>query len=135
MRDGEPGKGTCAWLSIDTRRSPMMPFPPFDGFPESTPSAPRPLPAGRPMPADRDLALLVADRLRAALPQPGQRIVIEVQNRVVVLEGLVTTPDLRRLAHELTWRTPGVLDVCNRLACWDGQPGDGGWADDVNAES
>ncbi|WP_212990872.1 BON domain-containing protein [Actinoplanes auranticolor] len=106
-----------------------MPFPPFDGFPEGTPSVPRPLPAGEPVHADRDLALRVADRLRAGLPQPGQRIVIEVQNRVVVLEGLVTDVHLRRLAHDLTWRTPDVFDVCNRLACWDGEPDNGGWAD------
>ena len=74
---------------------------------------------GPPLPADEDLARAIADRLCGDLGGPGNRVVVEVQNGVVVLEGLVTTRALRALMHRLVWRVPGVTDVCNRLNTWE----------------
>ncbi|MDG4811101.1 BON domain-containing protein [Micromonospora sp. WMMD1120] len=44
-----------------------------------------------------------------------ERICIEVQNRVVILDGVVTCAELSAHAHALAWSTPGVHDVNNRL--------------------
>ncbi|MDG4782266.1 BON domain-containing protein [Micromonospora sp. WMMD961] len=44
-----------------------------------------------------------------------ERICIEVQNRVVILEGVVTCADASTDAHASAWGIPGVHDVNNRL--------------------
>ena len=95
----------------------MMPFDPADDplFRQwFQPSAP-------PCEDDVDLAFRVADRLRAELP-PGCDIVVEVQNRVVMLEGTVPTRSVCVDAHRTTWQVPGVIDVSNRLAVWCDDP-------------
>lgn len=96
----------------------MIPYFPSDWFSQRPASAHWQPPAGPPVGADEELALLVADRLRDSLVEPGHRIVVEVQNRVVVLEGVVATDAFRRQAHHLVWQTPGVADVSNRLTVW-----------------
>jgi osmotically-inducible protein OsmY len=40
---------------------------------------------------------------------------VEVQNRVVILQGAVRSAPVRHLAHHLTWNTTGVFDVSNQL--------------------
>ncbi len=75
-----------------------------------------------PTEADEDLATRVAARLRADLSPVGHHIVVEVQNRVVMLEGGVPDPAMRTQAHQIVWRTPGVLDVSNRLEVWSDDP-------------
>jgi osmotically-inducible protein OsmY len=60
-----------------------------------------------------------ADWLRGELEGPGNGVVVEVQNGVVILEGLVATRALHDLLHRLVWRVPGVADVCNRLTTWE----------------
>ena len=71
-----------------------------------------------PTEADEDLADRVAARLRADLSPVGHHIVVEVQNRVVMLEGGVPDRRMRAQAHAIVWRVPGVADVCNRLSVW-----------------
>lgn len=71
-----------------------------------------------PTEADEDLADRVAARLRADLSPVGHSIVVEVQNRVVMLEGGVPDQAMRAQAHAVVWRVPGVADVCNRLSVW-----------------
>ena len=73
---------------------------------------------GPPTEADEDLAARVAARLRADLSPVGHHIVVEVQNRVVMLEGGVPDRAMRAQAHQVVWRTPGVGDVSNRLSVW-----------------
>jgi hypothetical protein len=63
---------------------PYLPFP----LPEEPPADGRPL-ASPPGEADARLALVVAERLRRRLGPGAYRIVVEVQNRVVVIDGTV----------------------------------------------
>jgi osmotically-inducible protein OsmY len=83
-------------------------------------------PSVPPTDADEDLALRVAARLRLELRTPGHHVVVEVQNRVVILEGIVPDTSACARAHEATWQVPGVEDVSNRLSVWAGEPGDAG---------
>ncbi|WBB55591.1 BON domain-containing protein [Verrucosispora sp. WMMD573] len=68
-------------------------------------------------PTDEDTRL--ACQLLTSMQQDSrlrhERICIEVQNRVVVLDGTVSTAEVSAEAHALAWRTPGVHDVSNRL--------------------
>lgn len=82
----------------------LPPFPPDDGFG-------RP---GRPSPDDL-LALAVLNQLSEDGGLAGAEIIVEVQNRVVILDGVVSTPGMRRAAVEAVWRTPGIFDVSNRI--------------------
>ena len=75
-------------------------------------------PSDPPTDTDEDLALRVAARLRLELPSPGHHIVVEVQNQVVILEGIVPTPLICAQVHEATWQVRGVADVSNRLSAW-----------------
>ena len=83
-------------------------------------SGPEPLPPTR---ADADLARRVARRLTAELPAPDKRIVVEAQNRVIILEGVVSTARSRATAHRLAWLTAGVADVSNRLTVTGAEAG------------
>lgn len=74
-----------------------------------------PAQTGPPLAADEELALAVAARLRQHLTGTGNRVMVEVQNRVVILDGSVNSDELRSHFHHLVWHTPGVADVCNRL--------------------
>ncbi|MFY1594381.1 BON domain-containing protein [Micromonospora sp. WMMD737] len=70
-----------------------------------------------PSPDDEDgrLAALVAQRLSSDWTTRRQQIVVTVQNRVVILAGIVTGPETRRVAGEIAWDVRGVADVCNAL--------------------
>ncbi|MEV4811667.1 BON domain-containing protein [Micromonospora avicenniae] len=70
-----------------------------------------------PGPASDDLRLaaLVAQRLGIDWTTRHQQIEVTVQNRVVILSGTVANLEVRRVAGELAWDVPGVLDVCNTL--------------------
>jgi len=64
---------------------------------------------------DLRLAALVAQRLSIDWTTRRQQITITVQNRVVILAGMVSDAETRRAAGELAWDVPGVADVCNAL--------------------
>ncbi|MBQ0895519.1 BON domain-containing protein [Micromonospora purpureochromogenes] len=85
-----------------------MPWP----YPEHNP-----FPSGHhPLEEDLRLAALVAQRLSIDWTTRRQQIAVTVQNRVVILTGMVTDQATRRAAAELAWDIPGVFDVCNALA-------------------
>ncbi|WFE42663.1 BON domain-containing protein [Micromonospora sp. WMMD998] len=87
------------------------PYPEFP-FPDDGPE-----PDG----ADMRLTSLVAQRLSADWTTRRQQITVTVQNRVVILAGLVADPETRRVAAELAWDVPGVSDVCNALRLYGGR--------------
>ncbi|MFG1714819.1 BON domain-containing protein [Micromonospora sp. NPDC049203] len=93
----------------------VMPWP----YPEF------PFTGGGPDPDDADtrLASLVAQRLSADWTTRRQQITVTVQNRVVILAGLVADPATRLVAAELAWDVPGVFDVCNALRLYGGRRG------------
>ncbi|MGV9765428.1 BON domain-containing protein [Micromonospora tulbaghiae] len=93
----------------------VMPWP----YPEF------PYTGGGPEPDDADtrLASLVAQRLSADWTTRRQQITVTVQNRVVILAGLVADPQTRLVAAELAWDVPGVYDVCNSLRLYGGRRG------------
>ncbi|WP_433495969.1 BON domain-containing protein [Micromonospora sp. CA-248089] len=93
----------------------VMPWP----YPEF------PFTGGGPEPDDADtrLASLVAQRLSADWTTRRQQITVTVQNRVVILAGLVADPQTRLVAAELAWDVPGVFDVCNALRLYGGRRG------------
>ncbi|MDO3703136.1 BON domain-containing protein [Micromonospora sp. C28SCA-DRY-2] len=64
---------------------------------------------------DTRLACRLLERMRQDPLLSHERICIEVQNRVVILEGVVSSDEVGRRAHACTWSTPGVHDVNNRL--------------------
>ncbi|MEU8072740.1 BON domain-containing protein [Micromonospora sp. NPDC048169] len=84
-----------------------------------------PFTGGGPDPDDADtrLASLVAQRLSADWTTRRQQITVTVQNRVVILAGLVADPATRLVAAELAWDVPGVFDVCNALRLYGGRRG------------
>lgn len=86
-----------------------MTYPWF--FPEDLP----PLFHAQPTTEDARLACRLLERLQRNPLLRYERIRIEVQNRVAILDGTVTTAELSAEAHTLAWRTPGVHDVSNRL--------------------
>ncbi|MFI7604261.1 BON domain-containing protein [Micromonospora sp. NPDC049366] len=65
--------------------------------------------------ADARLACRLLDRMLRDPLLRHEHICIEVQNRVVVLEGVTSSVEVRAHAHECAWDTPGVHDVNNRL--------------------
>ncbi|MFU8871663.1 BON domain-containing protein [Micromonospora sp. SL4-19] len=67
---------------------------------------------------DLRLAALVAQRLSADWATRRQQISVSVQNRVVILTGMVGDPNTRQAAGELAWDVPGVFDVCNALTLY-----------------
>ncbi|MGN9809368.1 BON domain-containing protein [Micromonospora sp. BQ11] len=71
----------------------------------------------QPEPDSEDLRVeaLVAQRLSIDWTTRRQQISVAVQNRVVILSGLVSGTDVRQVAGELAWDVPGVADVCNML--------------------
>ncbi|MEV1143781.1 BON domain-containing protein [Micromonospora sp. NPDC049799] len=71
----------------------------------------------QPEPDSGDLRIeaLVAQRLSIDWTTRRQQISVSVQNRVVILSGLVSGTDARQVAGELAWDVPGVVDVCNTL--------------------
>ncbi|WP_320068513.1 BON domain-containing protein [Micromonospora sp. RTGN7] len=68
-------------------------------------------------PADEDarLAAAVARRLGGDPTVRHEPVRVSVQNRVVILTGIVADPRARRAAGELAWAVTDVADVCNAL--------------------
>jgi hypothetical protein len=68
-------------------------------------------------PDDPDVRLTheVADALLADERTRRQRITVEVQNRVVLLSGVVDCPQTREVATAVVRHVPEVRDVCNGL--------------------
>ncbi|MGC4897083.1 BON domain-containing protein [Micromonospora sp. DT31] len=91
----------------------VMPWP----YPE----LPFPHGGSGPRDADTRLAAAVAQRLSTDWSTRRQQITITVQNRVVILAGMVAAPETRRIAGELAWDVPGVFDVCNALRLYGGR--------------
>lgn len=83
-------------------------------FPDENPfsaGSHQPTPDG----ADARLGAEVAQVLSVHPTTRGQGITVEVQNRVVILAGVVTDPAARQVAGALAWETEDVFDVCNIL--------------------
>ncbi|MFF5072803.1 BON domain-containing protein [Micromonospora olivasterospora] len=70
-----------------------------------------------PGPTDDDarIAAAVARRFGDGWTSRHRHVCIAVQNRVVILSGVVADPQTRRAAGELAWSVPDVVDVCNAL--------------------
>ncbi|WFF00245.1 BON domain-containing protein [Micromonospora sp. WMMD964] len=68
-----------------------------------------------PTSADARLACQLLERMQRDLRLRHEHICIEVQNRVVILEGTVTSADVSAEAQARAWSIPGVHDVNNRL--------------------
>lgn len=79
-----------------------------------------PLFHAEPTTEDARLACRLLERMQRDPTLRHERICIEVQNRVVILDGTVSTAEVSAEAHALAWRTPGVHDVSNRLRRQDG---------------
>ncbi|SNT65525.1 BON domain-containing protein [Asanoa hainanensis] len=74
-------------------------------------------PSGRgPSSHDDLLALAVMDELSADPHLAGGEILVEVQNRVVILDGVVPSAHTRQVAGDAAWRVEGVFDVANRIS-------------------
>lgn len=71
----------------------------------------------RPEPDHEDLRLeaLVAQRLSIDWTTRRQQITVSVQNRVVILAGVVSDANARQVAADLAYDVPGVFDICNTL--------------------
>ncbi|MFI5490089.1 MULTISPECIES: BON domain-containing protein [Micromonospora] len=69
----------------------------------------------RPTSEDARLACRLLDRMQRDPLLRHERICIEVQNRVVILDGVVSSAEVSAAAHDRAWSTPGVHDVNNRL--------------------
>jgi osmotically-inducible protein OsmY len=91
-------------------------------FPDGFSGAGSSPPPSSPLPTDIELVHRVAARLSALVVHPGAHIVVQVQNQVVILEGVVPTAGQRSLLHQNVWETRGVVDVCNELIVWDDEP-------------
>ncbi|MDG4824957.1 BON domain-containing protein [Asanoa sp. WMMD1127] len=90
----------------------IFPFPPpmpGDGWFQ------RPQGARRPSQDDL-LAIAVLNELSADTRLAGGEILVEVQNRVVILDGVVPSTYTRHAAGDAAWRVDGVFDVANRIA-------------------
>ncbi len=68
------------------------------------------------VPADREMKSALVHRLNENLYTQDAQIRVEVTDRVVVLNGEVDTPIVRRVAGEDAWDVPGVVDVSNQLS-------------------
>ncbi|MDG4824964.1 BON domain-containing protein [Asanoa sp. WMMD1127] len=64
---------------------------------------------------DVELATAVVGRLSVDPGLVDAEIQVAVQNRVVLLGGVVPSPEVRIHAGDSAWRVAGVFDVCNLL--------------------
>lgn len=78
--------------------------------------------------SDVGLSYEVADRLLGDDRIRYQRVTVTVQNRVVLLAGVVDTPALKQVVSDAAFGVSGVADVCNALRVRE--PGGSGTADD-----
>ncbi|MFC0005538.1 BON domain-containing protein [Micromonospora siamensis] len=80
-------------------------------FPEGQPS----LFDDGPAAIDTRLACRVVEQMQRDPLLRRERICVEVQNRVVIMEGRVGSVDVLAVARLLAWAVPGVHDVNVRL--------------------
>lgn len=67
------------------------------------------------VPNDREMKRALVERLRENLYTQDAQIRVEVTDRVIVLDGEVETPIVKRVAGEDAWDVPGVVDVSNQM--------------------
>jgi osmotically-inducible protein OsmY len=67
------------------------------------------------VPSDREMKSALVHRLNENLYTQDAQIRVDVDHRVIVLDGEVESPDARRAAGDDAWDTPGVMDVSNQL--------------------
>jgi osmotically-inducible protein OsmY len=67
------------------------------------------------LPSDREMKSTLVHRLNENLYTEDAEIKVDVDHRVIVLGGEVTTPLAKRVAGEDAWDVPGVVDVSNQL--------------------
>ena len=67
-------------------------------------------------PSDRELKSALVDRLRENPRTKDDDIRIDVEHRVVILSGEVSSAVVKRAAGDDAWDTPGVVDVSNQLS-------------------
>jgi osmotically-inducible protein OsmY len=68
------------------------------------------------LPSDGEMKAVLVSRLNENLYTQDADIRVEVSDRVVVLDGDVDSPIVRRVAGDDAWDVPGVVEVDNRLA-------------------
>ncbi|RKN47663.1 BON domain-containing protein [Micromonospora endolithica] len=90
-----------------------MTYPWF--FPDDLPS----LFPSTPVSEDTRLACRLLEQMQREPLLRHERICIEVQDRVVILEGSVSSAGVRAHAHALVWGRAEVRDVSNRLRLRD----------------
>ncbi|MEV5819692.1 BON domain-containing protein [Micromonospora haikouensis] len=86
-----------------------MTYPWF--FPEGLP----PLFHDGPVASDTSLACRVVEQLQRDPVLRHERICVEAQHRVIILEGRASSADVLDRARVLVWAVPGVHDVNVRL--------------------
>jgi osmotically-inducible protein OsmY len=69
-----------------------------------------------PEPSDREIKSALVDRLRENPLTSGDHIRVDVEHRVVVLTGDVSSALVKRAAGDDAWDTAGVIDVSNQLS-------------------
>jgi osmotically-inducible protein OsmY len=67
------------------------------------------------VPNDREMKRALVERLRENLYTQDAQIRVDVTDRVIVLDGEVETPIVKRVAGEDAWDVPGVVDVSNQM--------------------
>jgi osmotically-inducible protein OsmY len=67
------------------------------------------------LPSDRELKSVLVGRLRENIFTQDAQIRVDVDDRVVVLDGEVDSPIAKRIAGDDAWDTPGIVDVSNQL--------------------
>jgi osmotically-inducible protein OsmY len=67
------------------------------------------------VPSDREMKSTLVHRLNENPYTEDAEIKVDVDNRVIVLEGRVETPTAKRVAGDDAWDVPGAIDVSNQL--------------------
>jgi osmotically-inducible protein OsmY len=67
------------------------------------------------VPSDREMKSALVHRLHENLYTQDARIRVDVDRRVIVLDGEVDSRAAKRAAGDDAWDTPGVVDVSNQL--------------------
>lgn len=73
------------------------------------------LPAGSAVPDDLAIAVEVVEALRDDPRLTGVQMSVDVKGRVVIIDGLAISSDVRAYVSQDVWSVAGVRDVCNAL--------------------
>lgn len=84
-------------------------------YPLAYPAGPYHYGAAPPSASDGEIKSAVVGRLRENARTRNDRIVVDVDQGVVVLAGVVSSAVAKRAAGDDAWDTPGVVDVSNQL--------------------